>query len=50
MPEGSHHFQVGAIRCTVLSDGYFAYPTSWFFPNAEPAALHHALGQRRLPR
>ena len=50
MPEGSHHFQVGAIRCTVLSDGYFAYPTSWFFPNAEPAALHHALGQRRLPQ
>jgi glyoxylase-like metal-dependent hydrolase (beta-lactamase superfamily II) len=50
MPEGSHHFQVGSVRCTVLSDGYYAYPTSWFFPNAEPAALHHALGQRRLPQ
>jgi glyoxylase-like metal-dependent hydrolase (beta-lactamase superfamily II) len=50
MPEGSHHFQVGSIRCTVLSDGYYAYPTSWFFPNAEPAALQRALGQRRLPQ
>jgi glyoxylase-like metal-dependent hydrolase (beta-lactamase superfamily II) len=50
MPAGSHHFQVGSIRCTVLSDGYYAYPTSWFFPNAEPATLHHALKQRHLPQ
>lgn len=35
MPEGSHHFQVGSICCTVLSDGYFSYPTPWFFPNAD---------------
>jgi glyoxylase-like metal-dependent hydrolase (beta-lactamase superfamily II) len=50
MPEGSHHFQVGSIRCTVLSDGYYAYPTSWFFPNAEPGALRQALDQRHLPQ
>jgi glyoxylase-like metal-dependent hydrolase (beta-lactamase superfamily II) len=49
MPEGSHHFQVGSIRCTVLSDGYYAYPTSWFFPNAEPRALRDALDRRHLP-
>jgi glyoxylase-like metal-dependent hydrolase (beta-lactamase superfamily II) len=50
MPEGSHHFQVGSIHCTVLSDGYYAYPTSWFFPNAEPGTLRNALDQRRLPQ
>ena len=50
MPEGSHHFPVGSIHCTVLSDGYCAYPTSWFFPNADPLALRLALGERRLPQ
>ena len=49
MPEGSHHFQVGSIRCTVLSDGYYAYPTSWFFPNADPHELCRALDDRQLP-
>ncbi|HTS60982.1 MAG TPA: MBL fold metallo-hydrolase [Candidatus Acidoferrales bacterium] len=50
MPEGSHHFVVGTIRCTVLSDGYYAYPASWFFPNADPQALSQALDERRLPQ
>jgi glyoxylase-like metal-dependent hydrolase (beta-lactamase superfamily II) len=49
MPEGSYAFQVGNIRCTVLSDGYFAYPTPWFFPNADPGRLAEALDRRRLP-
>src|ERR1051326_1647212 len=49
MPEGSHHFQVGSIRCTVLSDGYYTYPTSWFFPNADPGILRQGLLDRRLP-
>lgn len=49
MPEGSYRFTVGALQCTALSDGYYAYPTEWFFPNAEPAALAEALDERRLP-
>ena len=49
MPEGSHRFQVGSICCTVLSDGYYAYPTPWFFPNAEAGPLAEALERRRLP-
>lgn len=49
MPEGSYAFQVGSICCTALSDGYFAYPTPWFFPNADPARLGEALDRRRLP-
>jgi glyoxylase-like metal-dependent hydrolase (beta-lactamase superfamily II) len=48
MPEGSSRFQVGTLRCTVLSDGYYAYPPSWFFPNAAPADLAEALYKRRL--
>ena len=35
MPEGSHSFAVGAVRCTVLTDGYASYPAEWFFPNAD---------------
>jgi len=50
MAEGSHRFQVGSIHCTVLSDGYYSYPTSWVFPNAEPHSLAHALHSRRLPQ
>ena len=49
MPEGSHRFQVGSIACTVLSDGYYSYPTSWFFPNADPAHLTSALASHHLP-
>jgi glyoxylase-like metal-dependent hydrolase (beta-lactamase superfamily II) len=49
MPEGSYAFEVGAIRCSVLSDGYYAYPVDWFFPNADPARLAEALDRRRLP-
>jgi len=49
MPEGSHQFQVGSIRCTVLSDGYYSYPAAWFFPNADPRDLSGALACRRLP-
>jgi glyoxylase-like metal-dependent hydrolase (beta-lactamase superfamily II) len=49
MPEGSYEFQVGSMRCAVLSDGYYAYPTDWFFPNADPVRLAEALDRRRLP-
>jgi glyoxylase-like metal-dependent hydrolase (beta-lactamase superfamily II) len=49
MPEGSHRFRVGSITCTVLSDGYYAYPASWFFPNADPADLKGALESHHLP-
>ena len=49
MPEGSHRFQVGSIGCTVLSDGYYSYPASWFFPNADPAELAHAMESHHLP-
>src|SRR5690348_6063317 len=50
MPAGAHRFQVGAIQCTVLSDGYFAYPTPWFFPNADAAQLSESLDRRGMPR
>src|SRR5271157_891757 len=50
MPEGSYRFQVGAICCTVLSDGYYSYPTPWFFPNADPDDLSRALASRHLPQ
>jgi glyoxylase-like metal-dependent hydrolase (beta-lactamase superfamily II) len=50
MPEGSHRFQVGAISCTVLSDGYYSYPASWFFPNVDPAELSATLERHRLPQ
>src|ERR1039457_2069522 len=49
MPEGSHRFQVGSITCTVLSDGYYSYPASWFFPNADPAELSRTLESHHLP-
>lgn len=50
MAEGSHRFQVGSISCTVLTDGYYSYPLSWFFPNADPGQLQRALESRRMPR
>jgi glyoxylase-like metal-dependent hydrolase (beta-lactamase superfamily II) len=50
MPEGSYRFQVGSITCTVLSDGYYSYPASWFFPNADPDALSQALESHHLPQ
>ncbi len=49
MPTGSYGFEVGDIRCTVLSDGYFSYPASWFFPNADPQELAKGLAERRGP-
>ncbi len=49
MPEGAHRFELGSLNCTVLSDGYVAYPAPWLFPNADPARLWHALESRRLP-
>jgi len=49
MPEGSYTFEIGSIRCAVLSDGYYAYPVDWFFPNADPARLAEALDRRRSP-
>jgi glyoxylase-like metal-dependent hydrolase (beta-lactamase superfamily II) len=50
MPAGSHCFQVGSIRCSVLSDGYFSYPTPWFFPNCDPAEVSRAFDAHHLPR
>jgi glyoxylase-like metal-dependent hydrolase (beta-lactamase superfamily II) len=50
VPAGSSTFEVGSIRCTVLSDGYCDYPTSWFFPNADPLELSRLLDARRLPK
>ena len=50
MPAGSHRFQVGTLCCTVLSDGYAAYPTSWFFPDADRVDLARALHKRGLPQ
>jgi len=50
MPEGSYRFSVGAIRCTVLTDGYVSYPTPWVFPNAGAERLARALESRRLPQ
>src|SRR5689334_9815840 len=50
MPAGSHAFQVGSIRCTVLSDGYNSYPTEWFFPNADDQRLAAAFQRLRLPQ
>jgi glyoxylase-like metal-dependent hydrolase (beta-lactamase superfamily II) len=49
MPAGSYRFQVGSIWCTVLSDGYFSYPTPWFFSNADPDEVSSALERRSLP-
>jgi len=49
MPEGSHRFPVGSIQCTVLSDGYYSYPTSWLFPNADHDQLSRALLDHRMP-
>jgi glyoxylase-like metal-dependent hydrolase (beta-lactamase superfamily II) len=50
MPEGSHRFQIGSISCTVLSDGYYSYPASWFFPNADPDDLNRELASHHLPQ
>jgi glyoxylase-like metal-dependent hydrolase (beta-lactamase superfamily II) len=43
MPAGSHRFQVGTLCCTVLSDGYVANPSSWYFPNAGAIELAETL-------
>src|SRR5215469_8623304 len=49
MPQGSYTFQVGSICCTVLSDGYYSYPTEWFFPNADQGVLRQLLADSRMP-
>src|SRR3954453_2900633 len=49
MPEGSYAFQVGSLCCTVLSDGYYSYPTPWFFPDADPGRLAEGLDRRGSP-
>ena len=49
MPEGSHRFEIGTIRCTVLTDGYASYPVPWFFPNAPEAIVARTLEKRGLP-
>ncbi len=46
MPAGSYRFELGAFRCTVLSDGYGSYPSRWWFPNANPAELAEGLARR----
>src|ERR1039457_4933867 len=50
MPAGSHRFEIGTIGCTVLSDGYAAYPTPWFFPDADPEQLRRALESLSAPQ
>jgi len=50
MPAGSYRFEVGAVTCTVLSDGYFSFPTEWLFPNARPGRVAGALEARGLPQ
>src|ERR1039457_3166358 len=50
MPAGSHRFEIGTIGCTVLSDGYAAYPTPWFFPDADPEQLSRALESLSAPQ
>jgi glyoxylase-like metal-dependent hydrolase (beta-lactamase superfamily II) len=50
MPAGSHRFQVGTLCCTVLSDGYVAHPTSWFFPDADRVDLAQAFEKHGLPQ
>ena len=37
------------MHCTVLSDGYYSYPARWFFCNADPADVTHALSDHHLP-
>jgi glyoxylase-like metal-dependent hydrolase (beta-lactamase superfamily II) len=49
MPEGSHRYDVGSIRCTVLTDGYASYPLNWFFPDADTQSLTGALRHHGLP-
>src|SRR5215472_14133442 len=50
MPAGSYRFQVGAISCTVLADGYASYPLPWFFPDADPRRLALSLAEHGLPQ
>jgi glyoxylase-like metal-dependent hydrolase (beta-lactamase superfamily II) len=47
MPAGSYRFQFGSLSCTVFSDGYFSYPTPWFFPNAGHGPLSQFLDGRQ---
>ncbi len=49
MPAGSYRFQFGSLCCTVFSDGYFSFPTPWFFPNADAGELMQALGRLGNP-
>src|ERR1017187_1521832 len=46
----SHICQRVLIASTVLSDGYYSYPASWFFPNADPAELARAMESHHLPQ
>jgi glyoxylase-like metal-dependent hydrolase (beta-lactamase superfamily II) len=50
MPAGSHRFQVGAITCSALTDGYASYPTAWIFPEVDGDRLTSALERRGLPQ
>lgn len=50
MPAGSQRFQVGAISCTLFTDGYASYPLDWFFPDADRARLASGLARRGLPQ
>ena len=47
MPSGSWQFEIGTIRCAVLTDGYFSYTAREFFPDAPAADLLRAgIGER----
>ncbi|MCP5115624.1 MAG: hypothetical protein GY953_32765, partial [bacterium] len=45
MPE---NYDVGGIKCTLLNDGHFSYPATWFFSNVEPAQLEEKLREHGL--
>lgn len=44
----THRFQVGAFRCTALSDGMYTYDAARFFANGDPAEVDAALSSHRL--
>jgi glyoxylase-like metal-dependent hydrolase (beta-lactamase superfamily II) len=51
MPACLCSFEVGSIRCTVLADGYSAYPSSYFFPglSEDKLDLHVPSGMVTMP-
>lgn len=43
MDDPFHRFRLGALDCTVLSDGRYEYPAGVFFDNADPVEVGAAL-------